>query len=94
MPKYNAEETLTKEGKVFSVGSVIELTEEQAKALGDKVSEHEEVTEFVQGESYDEETFRALPATEQKKSVEFYGGDLKEITNADSRWAFVQENQQ
>lgn len=95
MPLYTALETLIgANAKVFTVGSEIELTAEQAERLGKaRVELIERKEEFVPGESYGEAEFRALPAEDQKRKVEELGGDLKEITNADSRWTFVSENQ-
>lgn len=94
MPQFNVHSTLVKEGKVYPVGSEIELTAEQAEKLDDKVSAVEVKETFVPGAAYDESEFKALSAEDQKKKVEELGGDLKEVTNADSRWAFVAENQQ
>lgn len=42
MPKYIANEYLTHEEKIFQTGTEIELTEEQATVLGNKVSITEE----------------------------------------------------
>lgn len=94
MPKYTANAYLSHKGEVVKPGVAIELTEEQAKRLGDKVvGSNEEVTAPVTDPEYTEAQFRDLTADEQKKVVEDLGGDLNEHTNEDKRWAYVSENQ-
>lgn len=91
MPKFTSKAVLTKGGAVYGHGKTIDLTEEQAKRLGDKVGPYEAPTteDFIKGDDYDEVSFRKLSADDQKKVVAERGGNLEEITNADARWAFV-----
>lgn len=93
--KFTSHAVLTKGGKLFGHGDIIELTDEEAKRLGDKVGEYEEPTkeDFIEGGAHDEVSFRKLPAEDQKAVVEGFGGDLSEITNADARWEFVASQQ-
>lgn len=93
MAKFQAQETLLHNGKLVAIGGFVELEPKNAERLGDKVVSVEEA-EITTDAVYDEATFAALTADQQKAVVEGYGGDLKEVSNADKRWAFVAENQQ
>lgn len=93
MPKVQAQETLLHKGEIVTIGNVVELTNEQIKALGSKVKPLEEA-EVNTNIVYTEDTFAALTADQQKAVVEGYGGDLKEHSNPEKRWAFVAEKQQ
>lgn len=94
MPKFTANSYLSHKGELVKPGVVIELTEEQAERLGDKVANSpEEVTAPVNDAQYTEAQFRELTADEQKGIVEGLEGDLNELTNEDKRWAYVSEKQ-
>ena len=94
MPTYKANAYLSHKNQIVQPGQLLELTEEQAKNLGDKVVDsNEEVTDDTGDVTYSETQFRDLPAEEQKEVVESLGGDLNELTNEDKRWGYVSDNQ-
>jgi hypothetical protein len=91
MPKYIANAYLVHQGIIVQTGNEVELTQKQAKRLGDKV-------EPVEGnESEDnkhtEALLKKLSADEQKEIVKDFGGNLEEITNEEKRINFILENQ-
>jgi hypothetical protein len=89
MPTYLSNAYLSQGGKVFKPGERIELSEEQAERLGDKVEVSDDPTEG----KHDEKSFRKLGAEEQKAVVEQLNGDLEEHSNEDKRWEYVSQNQ-
>lgn len=97
MPKYIANAYLVQKGKVIQTGNKIELTEDQAKRLKDKVSIVDgQETDSGEGvaEEYTEASLKQLNAEEQKAIVEELEGDLDELTNEEKRVAFILENQE
>lgn len=94
MPNFKALSTLTKEGKVYPINSIIELTKEQGERLvKQNKAEATEEGEVVKDAVYSEEQFRALTADQQKELVAEHEGDLAELTNADKRWEFFATKQ-
>jgi hypothetical protein len=91
MPKYTANAYLVHKGAVVQTGGEVELTEEQAKRLGDKV-EPIEVGES-EDNKHSEASLKKLSADEQKEIVKELGGNLDEVTNEDKRINFILENQ-
>ncbi|MCP3027694.1 hypothetical protein [Halobacillus sp. A5] len=51
MPTYKANDYLVKDGKVVSPGQEIEITEEQAAKLGDKVKDASTTTPHIKKET-------------------------------------------
>lgn len=96
MPKFIANAYLVQNGKVIQTGNEIELTEEQAKRLGDKVEAVEPPKTDNDGGSdkHTEASLKKLSADEQKEIVEELGGNLAELTNEEKRIAFILENQE
>lgn len=93
MPKYTANAYLVHNGNIVQTGQEIELVEEQAKILGDKVTLVEETeNNTAPDEKYTEAILKKLSAEEQKEIVEELGGDLSEITNEEKRINFILEN--
>ncbi|MUK89151.1 hypothetical protein GMD78_12285 [Ornithinibacillus sp. L9] len=101
MPKYIAKAYLVKNGKVIQTDNEVELTEEEAKRLGDKVeavdpkeNDGEGAAGNGKGEDmYTEASIKKLSADEQKAIVEQLEGDLSELTNEEKRINFILENQ-
>jgi len=69
MPKYKANEYLLHEDKIVQTGQEVELTEDQAKSLGDKVT----LTESGKLETY---TVAELKDQAKDKGIEGYS-DMK-----------------
>lgn len=65
MPKYTANAYLVHKGEVVQTGKSIELTEEQAKRLGDKVSPSTETT-------LEEKTVPELKELAKERDIEGY----------------------
>lgn len=96
MPEFEANVYLTKDGKIVAPGEKVELTEEQAIRLGDKLKNApgKESDKGGNGEEkYTEASLKKLGAEAQKTIVEQAGGNLEEITNEEKRIAFILENQ-
>ena len=94
MPTYIAKKYLVQNGKVVQTGGEIELTEEQAKKLGEKVTAAKpKKAENDGADLQTEASLKKLGAEEQKVIVEKLGGDLEELTNEEKRIAFILENQ-
>lgn len=72
MPKYTANAYLVHHGKVVQTGNELELTEEQAERLGDKVT----LIESEDVEPLEEQTVPALKEIAKSLEVEGYG-DMK-----------------
>ncbi|MFC7063800.1 hypothetical protein [Halobacillus seohaensis] len=99
MPKYIADAYLLKEGKVVQPGNEIELTEQQAKKLRNKlkagtVLKSNEEKEREDGtEEHTDASLKKLSADEQKELVSELEGNLDELTNEEKRIQFIIENQ-
>ncbi|MBP3950335.1 hypothetical protein [Bacillus suaedae] len=99
MPKFIAKSYLTHKGNIVQPGNEIELTEAQAKRLGEKVepvgAEGTQQPSNAEKKGLDKEAeFKKLTADEQKQIISDLGGDLNELSNEDKRVAFYLENQQ
>ncbi|MFB1100907.1 hypothetical protein [Terribacillus sp. JSM ZJ617] len=96
MPTYEANAYLVKGGKTIEPGQEVELTEEQAIRLGDKLKNApgKESDKGGNGEEkFTEASLKKLGSEAQKAIVEQAGGNLEEITNEEKRIAFILENQ-
>jgi hypothetical protein len=91
MPKYIANAYLVHQGKIVQTGNEVELTEEQAKRLGDKVEPVED--NKSEDNKHTEASLKKLSADDQKEIVKGLGGNLDEITNEEKRINFILENQ-
>ncbi|MCP3026608.1 hypothetical protein [Halobacillus sp. A5] len=97
MPTFIANNYLVKDGKVVSPGREIEITEEQAARLGDKVKDAPSSSSNTEGDDgsnkHTETSLKKLSAEEQKDLVADLEGDLEELTNEEKRIAYILDKQ-